>query len=69
MSADGKTFRVEQGASALEGVVLWPKDAQVTKIGGPGKEFWSAGKNHPQTGRFEKIRELGGSWRVETRPS
>ena len=34
-------------------------------MGGKGKEFWSAGENHPQIGPFK---ELAGSWRVEVSP-
>src|SRR6185503_10014030 len=44
---------------------LLPADARVTKIGGPGKEFFSDGVNHPlkKKDAFET-----GSWRVEVFP-
>jgi hypothetical protein len=47
---------------------LLPKDASVTKVGGPGREFWieSAQRNYPTTkgGAAEP-----GAWRIEVSPS
>jgi Heparinase II/III-like protein len=65
IGSDGKTFRVAHGDGVLEGHVLMPNKCRIEKIGGPGKEFWSAGKNRPQT---VKHRELSGAWRVEVSP-
>jgi len=60
-----KTFRVEYADSALVGHVLSPSDARIVPVGGPGKEFLSAGKNRLQQG---KHKELSGAWRVEVSP-
>ena len=65
LDARGKTFRVEYGDSALVGHVLSPSEARIVTVGGPGKEFFSAGSNHPQQG---KHKELSGAWRVEVSP-
>jgi len=47
---------------------LLPKDASVTKVGGPGRQFWieSAQRNYPTTkdGAAEP-----GAWRIEVSPS
>ena len=64
-AAAGTAFRAEQGDGALICRTVLPRDAVLEKIGGNGKEFWSAGANHPQVGQFK---ELAGSWRVEVSP-
>ena len=57
-----------------------PKDAALTKIGGPGKRFWVDGKNFPLTDAYVKKRvkhfKLGsydnmmvGHWRMEVTPA
>ena len=48
--------------------VLLP-EADVTKVGGPGKEFWVFGKNYPNaaTTRPDPCNERG-EWRVEVTP-
>ena len=48
--------------------VLLP-EADVTKVGGPGKEFWVFGKNYPNaaTTRPDPCNERG-AWRVEVTP-
>jgi len=63
---DGRSFRIEAGPSVLQATVLAPDDARVVTVGGPGKEFLSAGRNRPQTGR---PRKAAGAWRVEVSPS
>lgn len=65
LAADGRSFRAEQGDGALVCSTVLPRDAALEKVGGPGKEFWSAGVNHPQEG---KAKELAGAWRVEVSP-
>jgi len=62
---DGKTFRAAAGQGALVCRTVFPEDAALEKIGGPGKEFWSAGKNRAQQ---RAHRELSGAWRVEVSP-
>ena len=68
LAADGRSFRAEFGPSALVCRTVFPEQATLEKVGGPGQEFLSAGKNHPQEGKFAQVRELSGSWRVEVSP-
>ncbi|MFW6146644.1 MAG: hypothetical protein ACOC7R_04850 [Planctomycetota bacterium] len=63
---DGRRFRVEAGPSALVGTVVFPERAELRTVGGPGREFWSAGRNWPQDG---EPRKAAGAWRVETSPA
>jgi len=58
-------FRVAERDGALVCCPIFPQDRQMKVVGGPGKEYWSAGKNRPQEGRH---RSLSGSWRVEVSP-
>jgi heparin/heparan-sulfate lyase len=54
----------------LVGQVLLPDRAEITAVGGPGKEFWVFGENfpnHPRRGNPEDY-EIG-QWRVEVSPS
>jgi hypothetical protein len=46
---------------------LLPAAADIVKIGGPGKEFWVAGKNYEAALDKEAFNE-GGAWRVEVAP-
>ena len=50
--------------------VLLPENADVEKVGGPGKEFWVFGENYPNaaTTRPDPCNERG-AWRVEVTPS
>jgi len=58
----------------LNGSVLLPHQAQITAIGGPGKEFWVDGKNYDNNGDIYKaIKRSGkkaeaGNWRIEISP-
>ncbi len=48
---------------------LLPADAELTKIGGPGKQFWSDGRNWPMpSGARPDTTALFGQWRVEVSP-
>ena len=53
---------------------LFPEDAVLTKVGGPGKEFLAAGKNWelaPETVERAQTRHNGGlfgNWRIEVSP-
>jgi heparin/heparan-sulfate lyase len=70
----------ENGFSAVheEGVLfcktLLPKEAVLTKIGGPGKQFWNDGRNWPIPKNWSRVKpsvedhELLGQWRVEVSP-
>lgn len=53
--------------------VLWPAadNADVSKIGGPGKEYWVFGKNYANdvpAARREKTSLETGDWRIEVSP-
>ena len=53
---------------------MYPKDAVLTKVGGPDKEFWASGKNWalaPEVAEMVKERYNGGllgNWRMEVSP-
>ena len=49
---------------------LLPANAKIKTVGGPGKEFWAAGKNWELVDRGLKPenREMMGQWRVEVSP-
>lgn len=50
---------------------LLPENAQLSKIGGPGRQFWSDGRNWPLPTGYRTPDEtpLLGQWRVEVAPS
>jgi heparin/heparan-sulfate lyase len=60
----------ENKAGRLTSLTLLPDHAKIERIGGPGREAWVDGKNHP----FETTKTLGpefttGSWRLEISPA
>lgn len=66
---------IKQPGGILEGEVLLPQRAQITTLGGPGKEFWVDGKNYDDDGgvfkalRSQRRRETeAGAWRIEVTP-
>jgi heparin/heparan-sulfate lyase len=54
----------------LVNAVLLPEagNADIEKIGGPGKEFWVFGENYPSGPRDEGRSEETGAWRVQISP-
>ncbi|MFH1708529.1 MAG: heparinase II/III family protein [Planctomycetota bacterium] len=58
-------FTVTDGAGKLQVATLLPANAVVTAVGGPGREFWSEGKNWPAPVMGENV---PGAWRVEVTP-
>jgi VanZ family protein len=59
----------------LEGRVLLPQQAQITTVGGKGKEFWVDGRNYDDGGRIykqlrgrRKKQAEAGKWRIEISP-
>lgn len=68
----GRTITVarDQGEYSGKLVVesLLPEEASVTKVGGPGKEFWveSVGENYPM--HSDRPEAEPGAWRVEISP-
>ncbi|MBE6388100.1 MAG: hypothetical protein E7045_08590 [Lentisphaerae bacterium] len=70
ISVNGKTYSASEGKGKISGTLLWPKNAQITVIGGKGKEFWTGGKNwelHPKHDK-KYIGKLHGNWRIEITP-
>ncbi|MBI3947866.1 MAG: HEAT repeat domain-containing protein, partial [Armatimonadetes bacterium] len=76
---NGKEFRADQGEGRIFCRTLYPLDAALEKVGGPGKEFWADGSNWPvpdaspyfgQIGmrRGGEVPESIGRWRVEVTP-
>lgn len=69
---EGNTFRADQEEGRLFCRVLYPPDAIMTKIGGPGMEFYAAGKNwelEPEVAEKWQNEGLMGKWRIETSPN
>ena len=77
-SIDGKLTVVESGKGRLFCETILPADARLEKIGGPGKEFWSNGKNWEPDAAFLASAARGakrtgrgpymGAWRLEVAP-
>lgn len=67
----GNTFRADQGSGRLFCRTLLPADATLEKVGGPGKEYWAAGKNWTLVDRGLKPehKAMMGQWRVEVSPT
>ncbi len=76
---EGRLMRADCGKGRLFCETLFPSNAMLTKVGGPGREFWSNGKNWELDGNFLKYangatKKLGhepyfGQWRLEVKPS
>lgn len=74
---DGRAFTVVRDEPPYSGRLsvntLLPTEARITKIGGPGKEFWvePLGRNFPPTTRSRPPQpgEEPGAWRVEVSPA
>jgi heparin/heparan-sulfate lyase len=75
----GNEFRADQDQGRIFCRTLYPPDAVLEKIGGPGKEFWADGKNWPIPANSRYLRTMGmtdasdvpenvGRWRVEVKP-
>ena len=77
-SVDGKLTVVESGKGRLFCETVLPADARLEKIGGPGKEFWTNGKNWEPDAAFLASAARGakrtgrgpyfGAWRLEVAP-
>jgi len=66
----GKTIRADHRQGRMVCRTLLPADAVLTPVGGPGKEFYAAGKNWSIVDRGLKPENLAmmGRWRVEVTP-
>ena len=75
---DGNVTRASCDGGRLFCETVLPAKPVITKVGGPGREFWSNGKNWPLDPRFVKIAEktaakdkMGpywGNWRFSVAP-
>jgi len=67
---DGKTFRADQEGGRIFCRTLLPVEATLAAVGGPGKEFWAAGKNWSidASGLGPDELAMMGQWRAEVRP-
>ncbi len=73
----GKDFMAEQGEGRIFCRTLYPENCSISKVGGPGMEFFSGGRNWPIESHFARekmsdssaVTETLGRWRVEVRPS
>ena len=70
---DGLTFTETSQGGRTICKTLYPSDAVMEKIGGPGKQFWSDGKNWPLPAELPgncppETWPLLGQWRVEVKP-
>ncbi len=66
----GRTARISERQGVLLAATVFPKDARVRKVGGPGREFWVFGKNYPPSMthyRYSEGEEWG-AWRLEVTP-
>jgi heparin/heparan-sulfate lyase len=69
-AVNGHTFRADHGQGRLFCRTLLPVDAELRRVGGPGKEFWAAGKNWSivDQGLSPENKAMMGQWRVEVSP-
>ena len=68
---DGQTFSASHEQGGLLATTLLPADAAITKIGGPGKQFWVDGYNYamPESFKYPDSTPLLGQWRIEVNVS
>jgi heparin/heparan-sulfate lyase len=66
----GTTIRAYHEEGRMSCRTLLPEDAILTPVGGPGKEFWAAGKNWDivSNGLTQENLAMMGQWRVEVTP-
>jgi len=66
----GQLFRADHEEGRLFCRTLLPERAHIEKIGGPGRQFWSDGRNWPlpKGYRIPDTTPLLGQWRVEVSP-
>ncbi len=67
---EGRTLRADQGGGRLFCRTILPADARLTKIGGPGREFFANGRNWELNDLVRKRNRhpLWGAWRLEVEP-
>jgi len=67
-SIKGRSFEVEFGGCRLVCHTLLPRDAVLTPVGGPGKEFWNEHNRYNYKPAKAAPSIYAGSWRVEISP-
>lgn len=68
---EGNTLRADHQQGRMFCRTLLPADAVIEKVGGPGKEFWAAGRNWDLENRRGLTAEnlaMIGRWRLEVSP-
>ena len=77
---EGRVTRASCDGGRLFCETLLPAKSDISKVGGPGKEFWSNGKNWPLEPRFVELQGYGkpggtrpgpywGDWRFSVAPT
>ena len=74
---EGGVWRGDAGTGSLFLKTILPADAKTEVVGGPGREFWTNGRNYPLSeDKMAQIRDLGGlektwlgRWRLEVSPA
>jgi len=61
------TARISNDKGQLRTWTLWPIQPEITKIGGPGREFEVNGHNYPPTDKKNYNADEAGRWRLEVR--
>ncbi len=70
-TVQGKMFYADEGDGRLFCKTLYPQNAKLNKIGGPGKEFYACGRNWdvvPEVKERWGDKALWGNWRMEVSP-
>jgi len=67
---EGMMFQADHEEGRIMCRTMLPEDAVLTKIGGPGKQFWADGRNWPlpEGYRIPDTNEFLGQWRMEVEP-
>jgi len=70
-SIHGQVFTATHERGRLYVRTVFPEQAAIEKIGGPGRQFWSDGRNYtmPKGHAVPDTTQLLGQWRVEVKPS
>jgi hypothetical protein len=68
-SINGRVAVANTGSARLTSMTLYPADARLARVGGPGKEYLVAGVNYPPVNvPRDTPTEEAGNWRLEVSP-
>ncbi len=59
---------LSSGGGRLTSYTLWPREAELHLVGGPGQEFSVNGQNYPPEKLPDAWKPIAGAWRVEVTP-